>query len=95
MQRALTTERLFSMGSFANLRFSHTISEIPNEIATNQEAMKALEYLLLLDVEYDYRRYLLLIEKVTKTDPQEILNLIDGERTTTFENLFKQSHKGE
>ena len=83
------------MGSFANLRFSHTITEIPEEVALNQEAMKSLEYLLLLDVEYDYRRYLLLIEKITKSDPQEILNLIDGERTKTFEQLFAQSHKGE
>lgn len=96
MKRTLTTERLFSMGNFANLKFSHTLTEIPEEVALNKSAMQALEYLVLLDVEYDYRRYLMLIESVTKLDPSEILSFIDGERTKTFEQLFALTHtKGE
>ena len=92
MQRTLTTERLFSMGSFANLRFSHTLSDIPEHIALDKEAMKLLQYALLLDVEYEYRRYLILIEKIANTDPKDILEMIDAERTTTFEQLFEKTH---
>lgn len=83
------------MGSFANLRFSHTLTEIPERIALDKEAMKLLQYALLLDVEYEYRRYLMLIEKIQNTSPSEILKLIDAERETTFTQLFERTHTGE
>lgn len=91
MERTLTVERLFNMGQFANLRFSHTLTNIPQQVALDKEAMKLLEYLMLLDVEYDYRRYLILIEQITTTEPNKVLDLIEGERTTAFEQLFART----
>jgi len=95
LTRSITTERLFNMGPFANLRFSHTLNEIPEHIALDKEAMTLIQKMLLLDVEYDYRRYINLIEKISVTSPQEILDMIDGEREETFTQLFNRTQNKE
>jgi len=89
MQRNLTTERIYPMGNYANIKFAHTLNDIPESIALNVEAMKLLEYTLLLDVEYSYKRYHRLMEVIAKSNPEEVLSFIEAEQQATFEQLIK------
>jgi len=94
MQRTLSTERIFPMGNYANIKFAHTLSEIPEKIALNPIAMELLQYVLLLDVEYAYKRYHMLMDKTTNMKLDEVLAYIEAERQSTFEELISQT-KGE
>ena len=96
MQRSLTIERLFSLGNYSNIKISHTMTDIPENIALSRQAMGLVQDMLLLDVEYEYRRYQALTEKLGKlTDNASVLEMIDAERESTFEQLFALTHKGE
>jgi hypothetical protein len=91
MIRALTTERIFPMGNYANIKFAHTLSEIPEKVALNPKSMELLQYLILLDVEYAYKRYHMLMDKTTNMKLDEILEYIEAERQSTFEELINQT----
>lgn len=94
MQRTLSTERIFPLGNYANVKFAHTILDIPENISTNPKSMELLQYVLLLDVEYAYKRYHLLMEKTTNMRLDEVLEYIEAERVSTFEQLIAQTTQG-
>lgn len=88
MNRTLATKRLFSLGNYSNIEFSHTITEIPEKIALDPKAMELLSYVLLLDIEYAYKRYHLLIEQVNTKNLSEVIEFIETERQDTFSELL-------
>jgi hypothetical protein len=63
MKRTLTTDRLYSLGDFKNIRFTDTIEDLPEEVATNSEIISELKLLQLIQIEYTYRRYVKLISE--------------------------------
>jgi len=87
--RSLTTERLYSLGDFRNIKFSDEIRDIPEEVALNKDAMALLHYVQLLDTEYAYNRYLELAKANNTIKQEEILTFLESERTRTFEDLLK------
>lgn len=91
MNRSLTTERIFPMGNYANLKLGHTLNEIPEKIATNPQAMNLLQYVLLLDVEYAYKKYHQLLERTGGMRLEDALEFLEQERSTTFEQLIAQT----
>jgi hypothetical protein len=98
MEKKISVERLFSLGDFKNIKFYDEITEIPEEVANNPEASSLLRYLQLLEIEYSYNHYMLLVEKLYghKLPLDEILELLEKERSLVFENLLKViNHKNE
>lgn len=92
MDRKLYVERLYSLGDFKNIKFSDEITGIPDEISNNQEAMKLLHYLQLIEIEFSFSRYVVLENKFygpQKMPLDSILEYLENERTATFESLLK------
>ena len=91
MNRKISTERLFSLGDFKNIKFYDEINEIPSEVATNPEASRLLRYLQLVEIESAYNRYMLLMDKLyaNKLPIEEIVETLENERQNTFADLMK------
>lgn len=91
MEKKISTERLYSLGDYKNIKFSDEITGVPDTIFNNPDASKLLRYLQLLEIEYSYSRYRLLEEKLygQKLSLEEILETLENERTIVFEELAK------
>jgi len=99
MNKGISVERTFQFVQYEPLKFTDTITEIPDIVASNPEAMKLLRYLQLVDVEWSYLTYLelrLAEPKLLTADAvKEAKEYMEAERTVTFENLLKTIKKGE
>lgn len=91
MEKKISTERLYSLGDYKNIKFSDEITGVPEEVFNNPEASKLLRYLQLLEIEYSYSRYTLLAEKLygQKFSLEVILETLEKERSIVFEELAK------
>jgi hypothetical protein len=93
MNKQISVERTWQFVQYEPLRVLDTITDIPDVIASNPEAIKLLRYLQLVDIEWTYLRYtsLRLSEpKLVNTESvKEAMQFIEEERTITFENLLK------
>lgn len=96
VNKQISIQRIFSQGDYQNLTVTDTITEIPDSIASNPEALKLLRYLQLVDVEWSYIKYM----KLRMSEPklasaeavEQALSFIEQERVTTFENLLAAIH---
>lgn len=93
MNKTISAERTYQFVQYEPLKFSDTITDIPDEISFNPEAMKLLRYLQLIDIEYSYLRYL----EIKLSEPRQhtadtIVDTrisLDEQRTTTFAQLLE------
>ena len=92
MNKVISLERIYSLGDYQNIKFTDTISEIPDAVASNPDAIKLLRYLQLVDIEWGYLSYMRLRLSEPKLGNSEsvetALSFIENERTITFENLL-------
>jgi hypothetical protein len=98
MEKKISTERLYALGNYQNIKLIDEITGIPDEVSNNSEAMKLLRYFQLLELEYSYSRYMLLEEKLygQKMPMEEILETLEKERTIVFADLINaMGQKGE
>lgn len=93
MNKTITAERTWQVTQFEPFHVADTITEIPEVIAKNPEAMKLLRYLQLVDIEWAYINYQLLRKNEPKTSIEDLLKFVETERNKTFEELIK--HIGE
>lgn len=93
MNRLISAERTFQFQQYEPLKFTDTITEIPDVIASNQDAMKLLRYLQLVDIEWSYLTYLELRlaepKLLTASAVKEAKDYMEAERTVTFEKLLE------
>lgn len=95
MQRTLSVERLYSLGDFKNIKFTDTITDIPQELSLNPNAMKLISYLQLTEIELSHKRYIKL-GLMLPARPDQIdatLELIEEERSRTFTELLEEINK--
>lgn len=92
MNKTVSVERIYEMGNYQNLKVVDTITEIPEAIASNADAIKLVRYLQLVDLEWTYLQY----QKLRLSQPKlsspealaEAIEFMESERTQTFENLI-------
>ena len=90
MDRTITTRRLYRTADYENIEFTDVITDVPEEIWKNNDASKLLRYLQLVEVEYNFLRYKSLQSKLGKTPTvDKLMELIEEERTRTFDELFQ------
>jgi hypothetical protein len=93
MNKSITTERTWQLVQFEPLRVSDVITDIPEQVASNPEAMKLLRYLQLVDIEWTYVQYAKLRAKMPRLTSVESIDsaneYLEEERRNTFENLLK------
>lgn len=91
MDRSISVERLYSLGNYKNIKFSDTISEIPEELATNQEVMNVLRFLQMVSVEKSYFEYVHNAESwhdLNIEDAIEQLDALEKETLTSMKELL-------
>jgi hypothetical protein len=89
MNKSVLAERIFSLGDYQNIKFSDTITEIPEVVITNPDSMRLLRYLQLVDIEWSYLSYMQLRTKRPQGTLEEALEYVEKERTITFEKLLE------
>ena len=63
MKRNLSVERLFPLGDFKNIKFTSELKDIPEEIALNEDAVKALWLMMAFNTDMAYLRYYEVLER--------------------------------
>lgn len=91
--KQVTVERTWQLVQFEPFRVVDTISEIPDIILSNPEAMKLIRYLQLVDIEWTYIQYAKLRASIPKLTSLEAIakanDFLEQERRDTFEALLK------
>ena len=94
MNRTISTERTFQYVQFEPLKFTDTITDIPEDIALNEDAMSLLRRMQLLEVERAYILYC----QLRKEEPDKLTEakeFIDEVRILTYNALLETFKKGE
>jgi hypothetical protein len=89
MERTLSVDRLFSVGQFNNIRFSDTISGLPEYVAVNPDLLNKLRFLQLVQIELDFRKYLKLMDETGALSIDESIKLLNDLREGLIKNLLK------
>lgn len=88
MNRSIKVERLYSLGDYKNIKFIDEITDLPEDIATDEEMVGKLSYLQLVGIEKSFYRYYELAKKVKTLNPEEILGFLEEERESILGQLF-------
>lgn len=100
MNKTISAERTFQFVQYEPLKFTDTITDISEEVASNPDAMKLLRYLQLVDIEWSYLTYLQVrLDEPKLNTPEAVAEArehLEVERTITFEKLLQSiKTKGE
>lgn len=93
MNKTLSAERIYSLGDYQNIKFTDTITEIPEALALNPDALKKIRYLQIVDMEWSFINYMNLRYRQPKIGSaletiEVALEFIEEERTRTFQQLL-------
>jgi hypothetical protein len=95
MNRKLTTERLFSLGDYKNIKFTDEISDIPEKWFLNEEVINRLKYLQLIQIEMDHKNYAKLSSMITEcATVDKMLEELEKLRQTTLQELLEKLTNG-
>lgn len=82
---SIGTERLYNLGDFKSIKFSHYLTGIPKEVVFNEHIMDLLRLYQLVDVETAFERYVQLA--IDKKKAEEGENVLEYEKSETYEAL--------
>lgn len=87
MERTLYAERLYSLGDFKNIKFSSALTQIPEDVARNPEAINLLYIDMYIGMELAYRRYYAMVENLARANVQEVIDGLETEQARNFGEL--------
>jgi hypothetical protein len=92
MDRALTVERLYYLGDYKNIKFTNSLTDIPENLAKNDKVTSLLFFQNALACEIAYRKYLETIEIMVreKNDP---IPYLEEKREQTLAQLLEEINK--
>jgi hypothetical protein len=92
LNKEISVERTFQFVQYEPLKFTDTVTDIPDVISSNPEAMKLLRYLQLVDIECSWLAYMdlrLSEPKLINAEAvREAREFMEKERISTFEQLL-------
>lgn len=94
MERAISIERLYSLGNYKNIKLSNVINNIPLDIWTSPDAMATLQFLLMVAVETDFRRYQKLNKEIGGLSLEESLEKLSEMRDDTYREIQELLNNG-
>lgn len=87
INRSVSVTRTYSLGNYKNIKFSDTISDIPEDLATNHEVMSVLKFLQLVSIEKSYFDYVKDAETWHSYDIEEAIEKLNGLESETMSTL--------
>lgn len=93
MERKISVERLYSLGQYQNVKFIDEITNIPESIALNREAMNLIAYSQILQAEKAYYNYFRLrMDTLPKGKLEDVIvdtiEAVEEEQSKTWEQLL-------
>jgi hypothetical protein len=95
MERKISIERLYSLGNYKNIKLGNVIDGIPQELWVRPEVMGSLQFLLMLAVEVDFRRYQKLNQEIGGLSLEESLEKLSDMRDDTYREIQDLLQNGE
>lgn len=93
--RTISVDRLFTLGSYKNIKFGGVIDNIPYEVWSNPDAMELLSALLLLSADRDFLRYQKMNEDRKDMLLEEALAYVSDLRDETYKEIQSLLMNGE
>lgn len=87
VSRSISVTRTYSLGNYKNIKFSDTISDIPEDLAINHEVMNVLKFLQLVSIEKSYFDYVKDAEAWHNLDIEDAIAKLDGLESETMSTL--------
>ncbi len=87
MERQISIERLYSLGNYKNIKLGNVIDGIPENLWTRPDVMGSLQFLLMLAVEVDFRRYQKLNQEIGGLSLEESLEKLSDMRDDTYQEI--------
>lgn len=87
MNRSLTAERTYQVNNFEPVRLSDSINDLPDELALNNDLINKIRYLQFLNIEMNYREYLIIVKKANSLPIEEAMAFLEQEKATTLEDI--------
>jgi hypothetical protein len=87
MERRIATRRVYSLAPYNTLEVIDETINLPKELAFDDEFVKRLKYLQLVELEMQYYRYLHLAEELEKVEKSDRLSYLKQIKTNLFEEL--------
>jgi hypothetical protein len=87
-------ERVFSLGDYKSIRFSDTITDLPQEVMLNQDIVDRIRYLQMISVDLAYQTYVDTYRKLITITEEEKLSFLIEQKINTIDEikhiLFKE-----
>jgi hypothetical protein len=93
MKRTISIERLYTIADYQNIKFTSTLSDIPEEIMQDEDAVGLLYYSQGLECDMAYKRYMQLRDRITREKVTDVLEFLEEERTKTNTQLIKNNQQ--
>ena len=87
MDRSISVTRTYSLGNYKNIKFSDTISEIPEDLAINHEVMGVLRFLQMVSIEKSYFEYVHNAETWHDFGIEEAIEKLNGLERETITSI--------
>ncbi len=102
MKREVSVERLYYLGDYKNIKMGSTTTEIPEELALNNNAVELIFVQQYLACEIAYRKYIDMIDKINQefsveirgkkvADAQKVMEFLQEQRTQTLQELLQEA----
>ena len=89
MQRKISVERLYSLEQYQNIKFTSELSDIPEEVALDEQAMDMLYYLQMVSCDLAYKKYMEIREELAKTKPN-VLEFLEAQHKQTNDEVLQK-----
>lgn len=92
MERTLSATRIFSLGNYQNLQITNTLSDVPEPLSLDQDFVRSMVKLQLVEIEFEFNNYCMLREKTKQGKSfEEVAVILEETRIEEVEELFKNS----
>ena len=92
MERTLSATRIFSLGNYQNLQCTNTLTNIPEELALDQDFIRNITKLQIIQIEDQFVNYSILRETIRHAQSLEEEQVyLEDERQKTVAELFKNT----
>lgn len=93
MEREIKLMRIFSLGQYQNLQVTSTLSNVPAELALDQNFVDKISKLMLIEIETNMNDYCMLREATRKGQSfEEVAVILEDQRVSETEELFKNTN---
>lgn len=87
LTKTLKVERLYSLGDYKNIKFVSELYNVPKELAFRKEFIDQINYLMLLDVESNFRKYIELSSTLSTIKLEDMMQYLEDERINTLDKI--------